>query len=91
MIYITSKKDRCVTLAEYMIETHSTVRSVANHFGISKSTVHKDVTKILEMINKDMYLEVKSILDTNKKERHIRGGEATKNKYLKSNTTVTTR
>jgi len=83
MIYIRSEKERCVTLGTYLIENGATVRAVAKQFGISKSTVHKDVTKTLARVNKELYLEVKSVLDKNKKERHLRGGEATKNKYIR--------
>ena len=81
MIYISKTKERCETLALYMIENSSTVRATAAHFGISKSTVHKDVTKVLKGINKALYTEVADLLDKNKLERHIRGGEATKKKY----------
>ena len=81
MMYISSGKERCVILASYLVENKSTVRAVASKFGISKSTVHKDITQTLKKINKPLYLEVQSVLDQNKKERHIRGGEATKNKY----------
>lgn len=80
-MYISGNKERCVQLAAYMIENNSTVRDTAKKFGISKSTVHKDVTQILRQINKPMYFEVKRVLETNKRERHIRGGEATKLKY----------
>ena len=69
-------------LANYLIENNATVRAAAIRFGISKSTVHKDVTQTLPHINKALYYEVKHLLDKNKRERHIRGGEATKNKYL---------
>jgi len=79
--YISGKKDRCVILATYIIENKTTVRATAKKFGISKSTVHKDVTQNLRKINKSLYYEVKSILEQNKKERHLRGGEATKKKY----------
>ena len=82
MAYLLTARERCVTLATYLIENKTTVRGVASHFGISKSTVHKDITQGLEHINKDMYRQVKEILDINKKERHIRGGEATKRKYI---------
>lgn len=82
MIRTLSAKERCVTLAGYLIEHRSTVRSVASHFGISKSTVHKDITQVLKYTDKAMYQQVKNILDTNKRERHIRGGEATKRKYI---------
>lgn len=81
MMYISSGKERCVMLASYLVENKSTVRAVASKFGVSKSTVHKDITQNLKKINKPLYLEVQSVLDQNKKERHIRGGEATKNKY----------
>lgn len=76
-------KDRCEVLAEYVIDTGATVRACAAHFGISKSTVHKDLTQKLKYINKNLYNEVKKILFYNKSERHIRGGEATRQKYLK--------
>lgn len=75
-------KERCVQMATYMIENESTVRSVAKKFGISKSTVHKDITVNLKRINPELYANVKKILDINKQERHIRGGEATKRKFL---------
>ncbi len=80
-MYIANSKERCVILATYLVENKATVRTVATKFGISKSTVHKDVTDTLKRVNKDMYDEVREILQTNKNERHIRGGEATKNKY----------
>ncbi len=67
-----------------MIEHSSTVRSAAKKFGISKSTVHKDISERLEKINPQLALEAKKLLDTNKAERHIRGGIATKKKYLNS-------
>ena len=75
-------KERCVELAEYVIETGATVRAAAMHFGVSKSTVHKDLTSRLRYANPRLYKEVKAVLQTNKSERHIRGGEATKRKYL---------
>lgn len=84
MMYISGVKERCMILGAYIIENKSTVRAAAAHFGISKSTVHKDVTQALKRSNKSMYYEVKKILDINKSERHIRGGEATKRKYEKS-------
>ena len=74
---------RACELAVYMIETGATVRSAARHFGISKSTVHKDLTQRLEECNQPLFLQVRSILDLNKQERHIRGGMATKRKYEK--------
>ncbi len=75
-------RERCEVLAEYVIDTGSTVRHTANHFGISKSTVHKDLTAKLKYFNRNLYLEVKKILDLNKSERHLRGGEATRRMYL---------
>ena len=75
-------KERCEAFAEYVIETGATVRQTASHFGISKSTVHKDLSMKLKYINKIQYNIVKDILELNKSERHIRGGEATKKKYL---------
>ena len=73
--------ERVLNEAEYIIETNSTVRAAASHFSISKSTVHKDVTERLESLDRQMYEEVRSVLDKNLSERHIRGGIATKNKY----------
>ena len=88
-MYLSSSKERSVILALYIIENNATVRATASRFGISKSTVHKDVTQTLKNINRSLYLDVKSVLEKNKKERHIRGGEATKQKYLiESNITV---
>lgn len=81
MMYISSEKERCVILASYLVENQSTVRAVAAKFGISKSTVHKDITQILKKVNPSLYYEVQAVLEKNKNERHIRGGEATKNKY----------
>lgn len=75
-------EERCEKLAQYMLEHHATVRAAAAHFGISKSTVHKDVTTSLEARNAPLYAEVKILLETNKAERHFRGGEATRQKYL---------
>ena len=75
-------KERCEAFAEYVIETGATVRQTASHFGISKSTVHKDLSVKLKYYNKTLYNTVKKILELNKSERHKRGGEATKRKYL---------
>ncbi len=72
---------RACELAVYMIETGATVRSAARHFGISKSTVHKDLSQRLPHCNYALYLQVRKILDLNKQERHIRGGLATRKKY----------
>ena len=77
------ERDRCEVIAEYLIEYGATVRNAAKHFNISKSTVHKDLTGKLKYLNKRLYSDVKAVLDKNKSERHIRGGEATRKKYLK--------
>lgn len=78
---------RCLELGEYIVKTKSTVRQAADVFGISKSTVHIDVTKRLERISPSLADEVYKVLQYNKSERHIRGGNATKVKYqnLKNN------
>ncbi len=76
-------EERAAKLGEYIIESKATVRMAAKKFGISKSTVHKDVSQRLKTLNPAMYRRVREILDTNKSERHIRGGLATKNKYIK--------
>ena len=78
-----SIEERAVNLAHYIIDSKDTVRGAAKKFGISKSTVHKDVTERLEKINPALTREVRKILNENKAERHIRGGMATKLKYLK--------
>lgn len=83
-MYIASNKERCVIMATYLIENRSTVRNVASKFGISKSTVHKDVTQNLKKCNPELFDQVHEILELNKKERHIRGGEATKRKFMAS-------
>ena len=74
-------EERACELAVYMIETGATVRSAARHFGISKSTVHKDLAYKLKYYNSSLYKSVKEILELNKSERHLRGGEATRQKY----------
>ena len=74
---------RCVTLGEYIIENKATVRKTAEVFNISKSTVHIDVTKRLRDISPSLAEEVYGVLQENKAQRHLRGGEATKEKYLK--------
>ena len=82
--------NRAVILGQYIIENKATVRAAAKKFGISKSTVHKDVSQRLSKVDPSLYAKVKDILEINKQERHIRGGLATKNKYreiaLKKNT-----
>ena len=82
-MYISNNKNRCEILATYLVENKTTVRGVAKEFGVSKSTVHKDITDNLQKTNKTLYNKVKQILEHNKNERHIRGGEATKQKFLK--------
>ena len=74
---------RACELAVYIIETGATVRTAAGHFGISKSTVHKDLTQRLKQCNRILYDRVREVLDRNKQQRHIRGGMATKAKYEK--------
>lgn len=76
-------EERACELAVYMIETGATVRAAAQHFGISKSTVHKDLSQRLPQYNKLLYEQVRLVLDVNKRERHIRGGMATQRKYKK--------
>ena len=75
-------EDRAVEVATYIIENNATVRQAAKQFGISKSTVHKDCAERLTQVNPGLANEVRKILDVNKAERHIRGGLATKEKYL---------
>lgn len=74
--------ERAVILGKYIVKTGATVRCCARKYGISKSTVHQDVTNRLKKINPELYSNVKIVLEKNKAERHIRGGIATKNKYL---------
>lgn len=81
-VYVKSMlKERAITLGEYIIENNATVRGAAVEFNVSKSTVHKDVAQRLKNLDPELYREVKMVLDTNKKERHIRGGLATRRKY----------
>ena len=81
MISDWNGKARCVVLGEYLLEQQATVRSAAAAFGISKSTVHKDVTQTLKGVNRALYNDVQGLLQKNKSERHLRGGEATRQKY----------
>ena len=74
-------EERAVALAQYIIEHRATVRAAAGKFGISKSTVHKDLSERLPWLNQTLYREAKTILEENKAERHIRGGIATRKKY----------
>ena len=76
-------EERALELAQYIIENKATVRNAAMKYNISKSTVHKDVTERLKYLNKELAEQVSGILKTNKAERHIRGGIATREKYEK--------
>ena len=76
-------EERVIEVAHYIIDSKDTVRGSAKKFGVSKSTIHKDVSQRLEKINKALYTEVRKILNENTAERHIRGGLATKKKYEK--------
>ena len=77
----TNIEERACDLAVYIIENKATVRAAAKQFGISKSTVHKDLTERLKTVNPALYKQVRELLDINKAERHIRGGMATRRKY----------
>ena len=83
MAFYYDNTKRCIKLAKFIIINKATVREAAKKFGISKSTVHKDITEKLLKENLALYIEVEKILQQNKAERHLRGGEATKQKYLK--------
>lgn len=74
-------EERVITLAQYIIDNRATVRSAAKQYGISKSTVHKDLAERLPAMNRALYRQVKAVLEENKAERHIRGGIATRKKY----------
>lgn len=77
----TDIEERAVRLAEYITENRATVRAAAKKIGVSKSTVHKDITERLEGVSPELYSQVRSLLELNKAERHIRGGMATRRKY----------
>lgn len=77
-------EERVLVIGTYIVESNATVRQTAKKFGVSKSTVHKDVSERLEHINPSLAAEVRKVLDVNKAERHIRGGLATREKYLHS-------
>lgn len=77
----TNIEERVCDLAAYIVDNQTTVRAAASHFGVSKSTVHKDLTERLKYINPSLYRQVRTLLDINKAERHIRGGLATRRKY----------
>ena len=74
-------EERAVEIANYIIENNATVRRTAKQFGISKSTVHKDISERLPQFNRTLYTQVKEVLEVNKAQRHIRGGLATRRKY----------
>jgi putative DeoR family transcriptional regulator (stage III sporulation protein D) len=74
-------EERAVEIANYIIDCNATVRQTAKKFGISKSTVHKDIQERLPAVNRTLYLQAKQVLEENKAERHIRGGMATREKY----------
>lgn len=76
-------EERALEIARYIIDNNATVRQAAKQFGISKSTVHKDITSRLMQISPSMAAEARKVLDRNKSERHIRGGLATREKYLR--------
>ena len=75
-------EERAIGIANYIIDNNATVRQTAKAYGVSKSTVHKDVTERLMQVNPTLALEARRVLDLNKSERHIRGGLATKEKYM---------
>ena len=79
---VCEESKRCEVLGRFIEETGSTVREAANKYGISKSTVHKDVTERLRIENRALYEKVRKVLTKNKAERHLRGGNATKQKYI---------
>lgn len=80
-MFFRTDKERAVLFGEYMVSRKATVRATAAAFGVSKSTVHKDLTEQLPMLSPSLYSEVRKILEENKEQRHIRGGLATKHKY----------
>ena len=80
----TMVEDRAIMLGEYIVEKNATVRQAAAVFDVSKSTVHKDVTERLQKLDRRLYAQVKAVLEVNKAQRHIRGGAATRQKYLKN-------
>ena len=82
------ERERCEIIAEYLVENNATMRSAARHFDVSKSTVHKDITMHLPWVNPALYQLVKRVLEVNKSERHLRGGEATRRKYQRKRKAV---
>lgn len=81
-------EERAVELGKYITQSKSTVRAAAKKFGVSKSTVHSDITTKLKRIDPELYSEVRKVLDVNKEERHIRGGIATREKYKREAVTL---
>ena len=81
-MYIAADKERCVVLGTFIVENRATVRSTAARYGISKSTVHKDVTETLRYVNPTLWEAVAEVMAQNKNERHLRGGEATRRRHL---------
>jgi len=81
-------EERAIEVANYIIRYNATVRQTAKLFGVSKSTIHKDITDRVEKLDPDLAKSVRQVLEVNKAERHIRGGRATKEKYLKKNKKV---
>ncbi len=81
-------KERTIKIGKYIVETRKTVRVIAKEFGVSKSTVHKDLTERLPTINPELAVQVSEILDYHKSVRHLRGGEATRLKYKKGESTA---
>ena len=77
----SDESQRCEELARYIIASGATVRAAAEKFGMSKSTVHKEITERLKRVNGGLYADAREILEKNKAERHLRGGEATKRRY----------
>jgi putative DeoR family transcriptional regulator (stage III sporulation protein D) len=86
MMYIVADKERCVILGTYIVENRATVRQAAARYGISKSTVHKDVTETLRHVSPALWESVAEVLARNKSERHLRGGEATRLRHLSQGT-----
>ena len=82
MMYIAADKERCVVLGTHIVENRATVRRTAARYGISKSTVHTDVTETLRHVNPALWEAVAEVLALNKSERHLRGGEATRRRHL---------
>lgn len=80
---VRAEGERCEIIARYIVQRGDTVRGAARDFGISKSTVHKEITDRLKRVNPGLYAEIREVLEKNKAERHLRGGEATKIRYAR--------